>query len=75
MTIAATAARLDLRLNSSDKSSISRAAELHGVPVAAFGLHDKAARFYRAYGFRDVSDLSSDVEGESLYLPLGKSAG
>ena len=38
-------------------------------------LHEKAARFYRAYGFRDVSDLSSDVEGESLYLPLGKSAG
>ena len=36
-------------------------------------LHEKAARFYRAYGFRDVSDLSS--ESESLYLPLGKSAG
>ena len=31
-----TAARLDLRLNSSDKSSISRAAELRGVPLAAF---------------------------------------
>ena len=36
-------------------------------------LHDKAARFYRAYGFRDVSDASG--EGDSLYLPLGKSGG
>ena len=31
-----TAARLDLRLNSSDKSSIRRAAELRDVPLAAF---------------------------------------
>ena len=31
-----TAARLDLRLSSSDKSSIRRATELRGVPLAAF---------------------------------------
>ena len=31
-----TAARLDLRLNSSDKTSIRRATELRGVPLAAF---------------------------------------
>ncbi len=31
-----TAARLDLRLNSDDKSRIARAAELRGVPVSAF---------------------------------------
>ena len=73
MTIAATTARLNLRLNSSDKSSISRAAELHGVPVAAFVLHDKAARFYRAYGFRDMGDPSGTRE--SLYLPHGKWVG
>ena len=73
MTIAATAARLDLRLNSSDKSSISRAAELRGVPVAAFVLHDKASRFYRAYGFRDMGAPSGTRE--SLNLPLGKWVG
>ena len=69
MTIAATTARLD----SSDKSSIRRAAELHGVPVAAFVLHDKAARFYRAYGFRDMGAPSGTRE--SLYLPHGKWVG
>lgn len=31
-----TAARLDLRLNTSDKQRISRAADLRGVPVSAF---------------------------------------
>ena len=31
-----TAARLDLRLNSYDKTSIHRVAELRGVPLAAF---------------------------------------
>jgi uncharacterized protein (DUF1778 family) len=31
-----TAARLDLRLNTSDKLRISRAADLRGVPVSAF---------------------------------------
>ena len=36
-------------------------------------LHEKAARFYQAYEFRDVSDAGG--KGESLYLPLGKSAG
>lgn len=32
----ATADRLDLRLSAADKDRIRRAAELHGVPVAAF---------------------------------------
>ncbi len=32
----ATAARLDLRLNASDKARISRAADLRGVPLSAF---------------------------------------
>ena len=73
MTIAATTARLDLRLHSSDKSSISRAAELHGVPVTAFVRYDKAAGFYRAYGFRDMGDPSGTRE--SLNLPLGKWVG
>ncbi|MBA2238052.1 MAG: DUF1778 domain-containing protein [Lysobacter sp.] len=34
MTI--TAARLDLRLNATDKARIARAADLRGVPVSAF---------------------------------------
>ena len=73
MTIAATTVRLDLRLNSSDKSSIGHAAELRGVSVAAFVLHDKAARFYRAYGIRDKGDPSGTRE--PLYLPFGKWVG
>lgn len=32
----ATAARLDLRLNASDKARIARAADLRGVPLSAF---------------------------------------
>ena len=32
----ATAARLDLRLNASDKARITRAADLRGVPLSAF---------------------------------------
>lgn len=50
--------------------AISRCLDLRehlGVHVLLVdALHEKAARFYRAYGFRDTSDGSP-----TLYLPLG----
>ena len=37
-------------------------------------LHDKAARFYRSYGFRAVDAINDDGETRalSMYLPLGR---
>lgn len=58
----------DYLLASAVARCLSLRAELGVRVLLVDALHDKAARFYRAYGFREASEGS-----RTLYLPLGGS--
>lgn len=66
-----TAARLDLRLTSTDKARIARAAGLRGVPVAAF-VRDAALREAESAMAAELTVTLSVAESRRFLAALDK---
>jgi uncharacterized protein (DUF1778 family) len=65
------AARLDLRLNSTDKDRISRAADLRGVPLSAF-VRDAVLREAESVMAAELTVTLSAAESRRFMAALDK---
>ncbi len=65
------AARLDLRLNATDKARIHRAADLRGVPVSAF-VRDAVLREAESVMAAELAVMLSPAESRRFLAALDK---